>query len=63
MAAVNKGNQEEWGEEQEHKIFILVHPSSMATSVLCKQQRFSLKQITRSVYNPCSQQVTNCPQQ
>jgi len=32
MAAVNKSNQEEWGEKQEHGIFILVHPSSRATS-------------------------------
>jgi len=32
MAAVNKGKQEEKGEKQEHRIFILVHPSSRATS-------------------------------
>ena len=31
--------------------------------VLCKLAKISTKQITRSVYNPCSQQVTNCSQQ
>jgi len=41
---LNNSNQEEYGEKQEHIIFILVYPSTRATSnPLPNQQRFPLK--------------------